>query len=129
MRYLFLFVFVLLSSTCFFSQSMGINDIKNIKVQELNETDVLRLRDEMNQKNISISTLENLAVTNGMSATDFAILKTKLESVNQKTNETNVDKGTTIKEQPIVLTRNEPINNEIFGSSIFTNSSMSFEPN
>ena len=129
MKYLFFLFLVLSTSTFIFAQSLSSNDIKNIKVQELNETDVLRLRDEMNQKNISMSTLENLAVTNGMSVTDFAILKTKLESVNQKTNETNVDKGTTIKEQPIVLTRNEPINNEIFGSSIFTNSSMSFEPN
>lgn len=129
MKYLFFFFLVLSTSTFIFSQSLSINDIKNIKVQELNDSDINRLRDEMNQKNISMSSLENLAVTNGMSATDFAILKTKLENVNQKTNETNVDKGTTIKEQPIVLTRNEPVNNEIFGASIFTNSSMSFEPN
>lgn len=129
MKFLF-FLFVLtILSTSLFAQSFSINDIKNIKVQELNNQDILRLREEMNQKNISMSSLENIAITNGMNAMDFAILKTKLESVNQKTNETNVEKGTIIKEQPIVLTRNEPVNNEIFGASIFTNSSMSFEPN
>lgn len=125
-------IMVLLISTSLLSQSLGTIDLKNIKVQELNETDIIKIRAEMNQKNISIEALENISIANGMNPTDFLILKTKLENIHpvkSKTNVENIEKESKIHEEPNTLTRNEPINNEIFGSSIFTNSSMSFEPN
>jgi protein involved in polysaccharide export with SLBB domain len=129
MKTIFNVVIILFLSNTILSQSLGINDLKNIKVQELNEIDILKIRDEMNQKNISISTLENIAITNGMNSTDFLILKTKLENLNIKKSEINIEKETKVQEKSNTLIQDEPINDEIFGSSIFTNSSMSFEPN
>ncbi|MBI2259892.1 MAG: SLBB domain-containing protein [Flavobacteriia bacterium] len=106
------------------------NSIKNIKVQSLSDSEISQIRKEMDKEKMSIEQLENLAITNGMSATDFATLKLRLENKKPTETELNVEKGVTISEKPIEMDdRSDLKTSEIFGSEIFRSSSMSFEPN
>ncbi len=74
---LLLFVF---SCNLFFSQGISPNEIKNMKVNELTNKDIKAIKEEMNSKNMTMNELENIAIVNGMSASDFSILKVKIEN-------------------------------------------------
>lgn len=127
--HLLLFMLVLFISNNGLSQGLTPDAIRNIKVNELTNEQVLKIKDEMNKQNLTMPMLENLAITNGMSATDFATLKTRIEAVSPKVNETNIEKAPEIKEEVMEFDKNAVKNKEIFGSEIFTNASLSFEPN
>jgi protein involved in polysaccharide export with SLBB domain len=119
-------------TSSFFSLSQGIspNEIKNMKVNELTNAEVIKIKKEMNSKNMSMNALENVAIANGMSASDFSILKNKIESIEPEVNESNVESGVTIDEKPIELDKGSGVSKSaIFGSEIFSNTSLSFEPN
>jgi protein involved in polysaccharide export with SLBB domain len=125
-----LLICLVTSSFLSFSQGISPNEIKNMKVNELSNAEVLKIKNEMNSKNMSMNALENLAIANGMSASDFSILKNRIENVAPEVNESNVEAGVTIAEKPIELDEKSAIaKSSIFGSEIFTNTSLSFEPN
>ena len=113
------------------SQSLTPSGIKSIQVQSLSENEVLKIKAEMEKQNMSISVLENLALSNGMSPSDFLILKTRLDQVSATSlNPSEVDMGTAISEKPIELDKTSAIvKSQIFGSEIFNNTTLSFEPN
>lgn len=120
----------IVSLTFISSQTLTPGNIKNINVSGLSNEDVLRIKSEMEKTNMSMPTLENMALSNGMTATDFSILKTKIENVSPTVAVSTVELGTTIDEKPIQLDQVSDINkSEIFGSEIFNNNSLSFEPN
>ncbi len=113
-----------------FSQVISPTQIKNIKVNELTNLEVLNIKNEMSRQNMSMTTLESLALSNGMNSMDFATLKSRIEN---------------FKPDPIINPSLELINKpdekiaqfdkliiedtKIFGSDIFTNPNLSFEPN
>lgn len=132
---LFLFFLILFTAHNSFSQGYTTAEgIKNIRVQQLGDADIQRIKLEMQKENVSIQALETLALANGMSPADFAILKSKLEAESPERIESNVEAGTTINENPVELDKNSAINKKefhatIFGSEIFNTQSLSFEPN
>ena len=128
-----LLLFLLVCFT-FNASAQSINNIENIKVSELSNSDIHKIKNEMDKQNMTLSTLENLAITKGMSAADFATLKTRIENLTPEVNASNVEKGVIITEKPIELDERNSgfvknIESIIFGSEIFDNPSLSFEPN
>lgn len=123
-----LFVLFILSGNAF-SQTLSPANIRNIKVGQLSDNEVKQIKTEMDKKNMSMATLENLAITNGMSANDFALLKTRIEAISPIINETNVEQGVNLTEKVIEFDENAVNRSQIFGSEIFSNASLSFEPN
>ncbi|TNE53558.1 MAG: sugar transporter [Bacteroidetes bacterium] len=117
------------------SQSLISPDkIKNIKVQSLTEAEVNKIKDEMKRQSISMEELEAMAISNGMPPGDFSILKSRLENKSADFSETNVEIGTKISEKPIEVDKRSGIsakkfNEQIFGSEIFSNPNLSFDPN
>lgn len=114
------------------AQNINAASIKNINVQSLTEQEIIKIKSEMDKQNMSIKELENLAIANGISPADFIILKTRLDQVGPINHiaEPNVELGTTISNAPIELDNTSPIEkSQIFGSEIFNNTSLSFEPN
>lgn len=117
-------------SNLFFAQNLSPDEIKNMNVNKLTNSEVLKIKNEMNSKNISMNDLENNAIKNGMSSSDFLILKNRIESIDPNVNDSNIETGVNIEEKPIELDKNSSIaKSNIFGSEIFSNSSLSFEPN
>jgi protein involved in polysaccharide export with SLBB domain len=127
-----LFFFLIFSSTSYYL-SQGLfspSNIKNIKVQELNEQDIKQIKSELDKQKMSIETAENLAITNGMSPSDFATLKMKIENIQSSKTQLNTETGTKIEEKPIEFDEESNLKRtEIFGSELFNNTSLSFEPN
>lgn len=115
----------------FFAQSLSPEYIRSLKVNELSTKDVENIKSQMDKQNVSLAALENLAISNGMSPTDFSILKTRIESLSPEVKESNVEKGTPISEKPIEMdkTGSGISKSEIYGSEFFANSALNFEPN
>ena len=124
----FILIILFLYNSISFSQDLlKIPDLSQVKVERLSVDEINQLKSKMQTNNISIEKLEKITSEKGMSPTNFALLKAKLENLTPSVTEN-------IKNEPIVnvdTTKNEPIElkNEIFGSDIFTNPSLTFEPN
>ncbi|MES2590093.1 MAG: SLBB domain-containing protein [Bacteroidota bacterium] len=133
LRTLFLFVLLLISLNVS-AQSLSPEYIRNVKVNDLSNSDIVKIKNELDKQNMSFDTFETLAITNGMSPTDFSILKTRLQNLTPEINTSVVDKGSVNSSKPIELDERNSgyvknISSSIFGSEIFTNSAMNFEPN
>jgi protein involved in polysaccharide export with SLBB domain len=129
---LILILTILLANNSLFSQNfLSTTDFTKLEAQNLSDQEIQQIRDEMNKKNISIETVENIAISKGMSPANFNILKSKIEF---ETPKSNVENGTSIPLNPIAMdaeSQNNPraFKSQIFGSDLFTNPSLSFEPN
>jgi protein involved in polysaccharide export with SLBB domain len=132
LKFLLLFLSVIYFNTTTFSQSVfSAANLSEFKTASLDDGQINRIKSEMSSRNISLAELENIAIGKGMPPSEFALLKQRLDTEIEKT---NVDKGTTIAEKPIELDKNSSSNPSkfhqlIFGSEIFSSSSLSFEPN
>ncbi|HEY0297869.1 MAG TPA: SLBB domain-containing protein [Arachidicoccus sp.] len=105
-------------------------NIRNIDVASLSNDDIMRIKNEMNKQNLTIDAAESLAISNGMSAQNFAVLKARLSTLTPQAQEnTTVPIDTTIKEEIIQLDKNAIAKPQIYGSEFFTSTSLSFEPN
>lgn len=105
--------------------------MRSLEVNELSTKDVEAIKMEMDKQNMTFATLESLAISNGMSPTDFQTLKTKIENLGPTVNESNVEQGTTIAEKPIEMDKSGSgiSKSQIYGSEFFSNSALNFEPN
>lgn len=106
-------------------------DFNKLKVEQITPSEILKIKNEMVKNNLTIDDLEKLAITKGMKANEFSLLKVKLETEVPKS---NVELGSKIKEEPIEMdieSQNNPkaFKSKIFGSDLFTNPSLTFEPN
>lgn len=126
----FLFFSFISFNNQLFAQTISPDFIRKVKVSDLTNDEVVKIKAEMDKQNMSMATFENLAISNGMSATDFSTLKTRIEGLNSNVNGTNVEKGITISEKPIELDAKSDIKKtDIYGSEIFNSTTLSFEPN
>lgn len=112
-----------------YAQQVSLSNLKNVKVSELSDQDIQDIHSEMNSRNMSFSTMEKLALTNGMSPTDFSILKARLEALEPPlpVQDKAIQKGSDIHEQ--VIQMDDVKRTHVYGSEIFSTSSLSFEPN
>ena len=90
----------LLGSTITWSQGIiSPKNIKNIRVQSLSDAEIEKIRGEMSKQNISIDQLETMAISNGMSPTDFSVLKARIENKSPSVAPSAVEKGTNLTEE------------------------------
>lgn len=105
-----------------------------IVVDNLNDSEIFQIIQELKNFNLGILEFENLAVSNGMDKIEFEKLKEKIiqKEPNLFVNEA-VTKNTITnqKKDSIINPKNEikfsPVT--IFGSEIFSNENLKFEPN
>lgn len=123
------FILILLSGTVnaqFFSPA----NIRNVKVAELSNKDIERIKGEMDKQNISIEAAEGIAVSNGMSAQDFAVLKTRITTLSNQQTQAAIAVDTNLQTKEDVVPLNKTTEqSQIYGSEFFSNTSLSFEPN
>jgi len=105
-----------------------------IIADNLNDAEIFQIIQELKNFNLGILEFENLAVSNGMNQTEFEKLKEKI--VQKEPNlfaDKSLKKAVSNKKEidSIVAPRNEIKNRqtEIFGSEIFSNENLKFEPN
>jgi protein involved in polysaccharide export with SLBB domain len=132
-----LFLFVLFQSGTMVAQDLlkG-SDLSTLKVDYLSDTDIAKIKSQLQTNNTTIEQVEPMALAKGMSATEFAKLKVRLgvpSTVTAVPKKDNVDENAeelTRKQDKIVNKKvKDTLNSLVFGSELFDNPTLNFEPN
>jgi protein involved in polysaccharide export with SLBB domain len=132
-----LLLFVLLQSGTLLAQDLfkG-SDLSTLKVDYLSDSDIAKIKTQLQTNNTTIEQVEPMALAKGMSASEFAKLKVRLGSTSASTTAPKTDNVEESKEE---LTRGQDkivnkkvkdtLNALVFGSELFDNPTLNFEPN
>ncbi|WP_035668027.1 SLBB domain-containing protein [Flavobacterium sp. 83] len=133
-----LFVALFQTSTLLAQDLLKSTDLSTIKVDYLSDADIAKIKTQLQTNNVTIEQAEPMALGKGMSESEFAKLKLRLEG---NSNSSNLDKKEdqkveieakelTRKQEKIVNTKvKDSVNVLIFGSELFDNPTLNFEPN
>ncbi len=129
-----LFIALFQSSTLLAQDLLKSTDLSTLKVDYLTDGDVAKIKAQLQSNNMTIEQAEPVALAKGMSATEFAKLKARLGA--QPTN-TETAKNGTASEEELSRKQDKIVNNKvkdtinalIFGSELFDNPTLNFEPN
>lgn len=116
-------------------------DLSQVKVDQMSDADVEKLAAQLTANNTSIDQAEQIALSKGMPAMEFAKLKARLNAklasptgkLKTAENTATVDKKNNSTDQydsASYATKSKPlIDSLIFGSELYTSIAPSFEPN
>jgi protein involved in polysaccharide export with SLBB domain len=118
------------------------NDLSTLKVDYLSDSDVAKVRTQLETNKVTIEQAEPMALAKGMSANEFAKLKARLGMnsegkntavlKNKNTDETtegNSEEYTRKQEKIVNKKVKDSLNALVFGSELFDNPTLNFEPN
>jgi protein involved in polysaccharide export with SLBB domain len=104
-------------------------DLSQIKAAQFSEAEIAQIGKELKANQMTLEQAEPLALAKGMSATEFTLLKTRIEKANLNiTTEKNKNKKplkNIVKDT--LLVKNDTLT--VFGSELFRSKNLSFEPN
>lgn len=126
-------LFALLQSSEIIAQDLlNMNDLSAIKVDNLSESDLMKIKTQLQSKNMTLDQAEPIALAKGMSAAEFAKLRTRidrptLKETTSNTKQTSIGGG---REQEKITNAKvkDAENSQIFGSELFDNPTLNFEP-
>lgn len=135
----FIIVFAFFQSECLKAQDLlrG-TDLSTVKVDYLSDGDIAKIKTQLQNNNTTIEQLEPLVMTKGMTANEFAKLKLRLGSpmIASPTGISNTDaydkkKGEQSRKQEKIVNIKvkDTLNSLVFGSELFDNPELNFEPN
>lgn len=106
-------------------------DLKAIEVDNLSNAQILEIQSELLSKNMSIDQAEPIALSKGMPQAEFIKLRARLQAlhsgaVNGGTVESDVSLKKEVTAMPSIVNKSNPL---VFGSELFNNPALSFEPN
>ncbi len=106
-------------------------DLSTLNVDNLSANDIAKLKSQLQANNMTIEQAEPIALSKGMAAAEFAKLKQRVQSGNNNAPvNTTKEKESFRKQDPIVNPKiKDSVNSLIFGSELFDNPSLNFEPN
>lgn len=133
-----LLFFVLFQSGALLAQDLlkG-SDLSTLKVDYLSDTDIAKIKTQLQTNNTTIEQVESMALAKGMSPTEFAKLKERLggsqaikKVVTTKEDSEDDKEELTRKQEKIVNKKiKDSLNALVFGSELFDNPTLNFEPN
>jgi len=112
------------------------SDLSTVKVDYLSDTDIAKIKAQLQSNNMTIEQAEPMALSKGMSATEFAKLKARLNGASgtgsvKKNTDSSFGKGTNSgRTQDKIVNKKvkDTVNALIFGSELFDNPTLNFEP-
>jgi protein involved in polysaccharide export with SLBB domain len=134
-----LLVFALFQSGVLVAQDLlkG-TDLSTVKVDYLSDGDIAKIKTQLQTNNTTIEQVEPMVLAKGMSATEFAKLKVRLGSqfTTAPTGVSNTDvydekKREQGRQQEKIVNKKvkDTLNALVFGSELFDNPDLNFEPN
>jgi protein involved in polysaccharide export with SLBB domain len=112
------------------------NDLSTLKVDYLSDSDIAKIKTQLQTNNTTLDQAEPMTMAKGMSATEFAKLRTRLGATPAgveplKKEDIVVEKEElTRKQEKIVNNKVKDESNAlVFGSELFDNPTLNFEPN
>jgi protein involved in polysaccharide export with SLBB domain len=130
--------FLLVATTATAQDLFKGNNLANVKVDQLTDADIAKLKTQLTSQGITIDQAELMAIAKGMSAAEFAKLKARVagaaNSATTKTAKTQEARSNSATDTADTenYTQKQPkplINPLIFGSELYTSVAPSFEPN
>jgi protein involved in polysaccharide export with SLBB domain len=140
--YVLTMFFVLLTSLTINAQDiLKSKDLSSIKVDYLSDDDLAKISDQLKSNNATIDQAEPIALSKGMTQIEFNKLRVKLSEFEKKNSKGGIkDKGNksktgnkdldfgrkqeTVKNEKV----KDSVNSLIFGSELFDNPTLNFEP-
>lgn len=132
-----LLVFTLFQSGALMAQDLlkG-TDLSTVKVDYLSDAEISKIKNQLQSNNTTIEQVEPMVLSKGMSATEFAKLKARLSSQNLTSNKNSSTdilddkKGNFSRQQEKVVNKKvkDTLNSLVFGSELFDNPDLNFEP-
>jgi protein involved in polysaccharide export with SLBB domain len=110
-------------------------NLSTLKVDYLSDADLAKLRSQLQSNNMTIDQAEPMALAKGMSAAEFAKLKARLGGGTTATKAKQTSEGLSNeeynrKQEPILNKKvKDTLNSLVFGSELFDNPTLNFEPN
>ena len=112
-------------------------DLSTLKVDYLSDSDIAKIKSQLQSNNTTLDQVEPMAMAKGMSTTEFDKLRTRLGVTTasapelSKKEENTDDKGEITRKQEKIVNKKvkDTINALIFGSDLFDNPTLNFEPN
>lgn len=116
------------------------SDLSTVKVDYLSDSDIAKIKAQLQSNNITIDQVESMALSKGMSATEFAKLKKRLSLLevskvkadkkaisteDQDDGQDDVRKQEKIENNKV----KDDSNSLVFGSELFDNPTLNFQPN
>ncbi len=125
-----LFFFFLQSFNLGAQDLLTSKDLSSIVVDNLSESDITKIKAQLQINNLTIEQAEPMALAKGMSAGEFAKLKLRL-GVQPSVGITSDKSAAQVRTQEVVVnSKGKDIDNiRIFGSELFDNPALNFEPN
>lgn len=127
---LFLLLFAFFQSDGVFSQDLlKSSDLSTLKIDNLTDSDIEKIRVQLQTNNLGIEQVMPIALSKGMTAEEFIKLKSRLgTSIVQGNAQLQSDP---IRQQEALqnMKAKDGQNSLIFGSELFDNPTLNFEPN
>jgi protein involved in polysaccharide export with SLBB domain len=133
-----LLMFALFQSGTLLAQDLlKSTDLSTLKVDYLSDSDIAKIKSQLQTNNTTIEQVEPIAIAKGMSAEEFAKLKLRLggaqsspTGVSNKDNFDEKKEELSRKQDKIVNKKvKDTLNSLVFGSELFDNPELNFEPN
>ncbi len=106
-------------------------DLRSFKAESLTETEIAKIDSQIKSQGTSIDQLKTIAISRGMEVGEFEKLRNKLATITtySKKENANVDAEEGAKNKISNYKSKDTINSRIFGSELFDNPNLNFEPN
>ena len=139
-----LLFFALMQSTPIVAQDlMKAQDLSTLKVDYLSDADVAKIRTQLEAEKLTIEQAEQVALAKGMPANEFAKLKARLGMKSSNATKSKLKKPSysfdndslsedeyARKQEKIINKKvKDSLNALVFGSELFDNPTLNFEPN
>lgn len=141
LRLLSFFLFFLCVISTAQSQDLLRNyDLSTVKVDKLSDADILKFKKQLDASGLTQAQAEQLAISKGMPVAEVQKLRLRLQQLgttginqpktqlNQNQNNSN-QRDTSLNQYLDTIERKPLINPRIFGSELFNNPTLNFQPN
>ncbi|SHG29351.1 protein involved in polysaccharide export, contains SLBB domain of the beta-grasp fold [Flavobacterium fluvii] len=135
-----LFLALFQSSSLMAQDILKGNDLSTVRVDYLSDGDIAKIKSQLQSNNMTIDQAESMALSKGMTATEFTKLKKRLSLL--ETSKVKTDKKTSsdegqddnqgnVRKQEKVENKKvkDSLNSLVFGSELFDNPTLNFQPN
>ena len=116
-----------------FAQDINFQNISSIKAENLTTSQVKDFVDKYTLEGYTLEQVENQAVQSGMPVNEWNKLKSRIQSINQQEKaegySSDISRNIPPAEQTIAQAEATSNEKQIYGSSLFNTSNLTFEPN
>lgn len=129
----FIVLLLTFSLSIYAQDLLNSRDLSNLKVDALSESQITALQQKLKESGMTIDQVESQAIAKGMSPTEFAKLKERVNGISGLTIAKSVKRGTTKTQiansyntkddDSVSVSNNTNLNSLVYGSELFASSS------